>query len=109
MTTSCPPTEVDVPTFAALQHTDPTVVDVREIDEFSAGHVPGAQHLPLAELAGALDRIVGADPVYLICASGNRSVQAARLLADAGRTAISVRGGTKAWIRSGLKTEGSAP
>ncbi|WP_346764620.1 rhodanese-like domain-containing protein [Rhodococcus sp. HNM0569] len=107
MTTPAPPTEVDVPTFATVHRDAPTVVDVRESDEFTAGHVPGAQHLPLAELPGALERIVGPDPVYLICASGNRSLKAARLLADAGRTAVSVSGGTRAWIRAGLPTEGN--
>lgn len=107
MHTPIPPTEVDVATFAALHPATLTVVDVREDDEYASGHVPGAQHHPLAGLVDSLDRIVGPDPVYLICASGNRSLKAARLLADTGRTAISVSGGTTAWIRAGLPTEGN--
>ncbi|MBV8944227.1 MAG: molybdopterin biosynthesis protein MoeB, partial [Solirubrobacterales bacterium] len=60
------------------------VVDVREPEEWAAGHVPGAVHVPKSYLES---RIEGAVPdrakhVVLYCASGNRSVWAARTLID---------------------------
>jgi rhodanese-related sulfurtransferase len=99
------PVEVDIATFVNVHGKELTLVDVREDHEYVAGHVPHAQHIPLGELADRLHQIVGPDPVYLICASGNRSLKAARLLLAVGRSAISVIGGTKAWVRMGQPTE----
>ncbi|MGA9870725.1 MAG: rhodanese-like domain-containing protein [Rhodococcus sp. (in: high G+C Gram-positive bacteria)] len=99
------PAEVNITTFIALNKEGLTVVDVREEYEFAAGHVPHAQHIPLDELSSRLDQIGGPDPVYLICASGNRSLKAARIIAAAGRDAVSVVGGTKAWVDSEQPTE----
>lgn len=87
-----------------------TILDVRELDEWISGHVPGATWIPLEELA---DRIaeVPAGPVATICASGFRSAAAASLLEAAGRDDLAnVWGGTMAWMQLGLPLrQGSRP
>jgi len=93
--------EVDLDTFAGAQAAGAVVVDVRNADEYEAGHVPGAQLLPLGELAARQDEIPDGDPIYLICASGGRSLAAASALVRAGYRAVSVAGGTRGWIEQG--------
>lgn len=85
------------------------VVDVRERDEFSEGHVPTAQLMPLATVAARADELRGDSPVHVICASGARSAQAVEVLQQLGVDARSVAGGTNAWIRSGRPVETGAP
>ncbi|QEU96880.1 rhodanese-like domain-containing protein [Streptomyces kanamyceticus] len=84
------------------------LLDVRETPEWQAGHAPDALHLPLSRLmagaplpAGARDR-----PVVTICRSGNRSRQAAKLLAGRDVDATDVSGGMTAWARQGLPVIG---
>ncbi|WP_288008505.1 rhodanese-like domain-containing protein [Kyrpidia sp.] len=76
------------------------IVDVREAHEFRSGHVPGAVNVPLSRLSRELHRIPKDREVALICRSGHRSVQAARILKKAGYTRLwNVRGGMIAWNR----------
>jgi rhodanese-like protein len=63
--------------------------------------VPGAQLVPLGSLAARVDELPRDDRVYVICASGDRSRTASAALAAAGRDAISVSGGIRAWVASG--------
>lgn len=77
------------------------MLDVRNTDEYTAGHVRGAVLIPLPELGARVDEIPDGDPLYVICAVGGRSLTAAQALVNAGYTAVSVAGGTKAWIKSG--------
>lgn len=77
------------------------VVDVREPWEYLDGHVPGAVLLPLGRVAAAADGLPRTGPVYVVCATGNRSKAAAAFMRRAGVDAWSVMGGTAAWIRSG--------
>ncbi|MEV0267891.1 rhodanese-like domain-containing protein [Hamadaea sp. NPDC050747] len=93
--------EIDQVSFAAAHAEGAAVVDVREPDEYLAGHVPGARPIPLGQLPEHLGDLPRDEPVYLICASGNRSLAAAGLLARAGFDAVSVTGGTGAWQRAG--------
>ncbi|MBI5161729.1 MAG: rhodanese-like domain-containing protein [Micrococcales bacterium] len=82
-------------------HDDVTLIDVREPDEFAAGHVPGALNIPLGQLSARVDE-VPAGPVDVICHLGARSLRGAKILEDAGRSdVVSVAGGTSAWIESG--------
>jgi rhodanese-related sulfurtransferase len=82
------------------------LVDVREQDEWTAGHAPGAIHVPLGTLQQRLDtlrRQADGRPVAFVCASGRRSAQAAELAATAGLpTVLDVTGGMGAWAAAGL-------
>ncbi|MEE2682372.1 MAG: rhodanese-like domain-containing protein [Actinomycetota bacterium] len=79
------------------------LVDVREEYEFIEMRVPGAELLPLSEVAESIDLFPTDRPVYLICASGNRSRVAGEFLARHGVAAVNIAGGTKGWVASGLK------
>ncbi len=81
-------------------------MDVREPDEYGRGHVPGAGLIPMGELANRLGELDKASPVFVICASGNRSSAMTDLLRAGGFDAVSVAGGTGAWARSGRTLEG---
>ncbi|MFD7583011.1 rhodanese-like domain-containing protein [Kitasatospora sp. NPDC059817] len=80
------------------------LLDVRERGEFTAGHAPGALHLPLIALAAREPLPPEADGllVLAICHSGNRSGRAAQLLAERGVEVLNVVGGMAAWERAGL-------
>lgn len=93
--------EVDVLTFVAAHADGAFVIDVREPYEYMAGHVPNARLAPLGTLPEEAGSLPTDRPVYVICASGNRSLTAARWLARLGVDARSVAGGTTAWVGSG--------
>jgi molybdopterin/thiamine biosynthesis adenylyltransferase len=87
----------------------PVLIDVRELEEFAAGHIPGAKHVPKSYLetrieAAAPDRDV---QIVLYCQSGNRSAWAARtLLDDLGYTDVaSMTGGITLWKDRGYEVE----
>ena len=76
------------------------VLDVREQDEFDAGHIPGAVLLPVGTITqdAAAAVIPGLDSTVLVyCRSGNRSKKAAQALADLGYTSIYEFGGVSTW------------
>ncbi len=98
---SGPQLEVDLETFAQAFREGATVLDVRNPDEYAQAHVPGAVLIPLPELAARQDEIPEADPLYVICAVGGRSLTATKALVDAGYRAVSVAGGTNGWIERG--------
>src|SRR3954453_4845944 len=85
------------------------VVDVRETDEWDAGHVPGARHVPRGHLES---RIEGAAPdrsqrAVLYCASGNRSALAAKTLRDdlGYEDVVSMTGGFTLWKDRGYEVQ----
>ena len=76
------------------------VLDMREQDEFDAGHIPGAVLLPVGTITqdAAAAVIPGLDSTVLVyCRSGNRSKKAAQALADLGYTSIYEFGGVSTW------------
>ena len=96
------------PTAAAeeLERGTLLLVDVRGADEYRAGHVPGAVHLPLDQVVRSLDRLAGqGQDVAFICKSGLRSRTATKAAAAGGTAARNVSGGMLAWQRSGLPIE----
>jgi len=85
------------------------VLDVREPEEFAAGHVPGAINLPQADLATRRDDLPRDAPLLLVCQGGYRSLRAAQFLKQAGfDRVVSVRGGTEAWRAAGRPVEAEA-
>ena len=84
---------------------DAVLIDVREADEFAAGHVPGATPLPMSEITTRLDELDRDRPLYVICAVGQRSLAVADFLVRSGFEAYSVAGGTYAWMRAGRPVE----
>jgi rhodanese-related sulfurtransferase len=96
-----PISEVDPQPAANLMSDGQTVlVDVREDDEWDAGHAPDAVHIPL----GALDprQLPSGQTILAVCRSGNRSGNAAVILAAAGMTVRNLAGGMRAWDAAGL-------
>jgi molybdopterin/thiamine biosynthesis adenylyltransferase/rhodanese-related sulfurtransferase len=80
-------------------------IDVREIDEWQEGHIPGARHVPRGYLESRIETTVPdkATPVVLYCAGGNRSAFAAKTLQELGYENVhSLAGGFTDWKRNGL-------
>lgn len=84
----------DVPAGAPL-------LDVRETDEWTAGHAPGARHLPMSELVERISELPDDDPLYVVCRSGGRSARVVAYLAGQGYPAVNVDGGMQAWSAQG--------
>jgi rhodanese-related sulfurtransferase len=77
------------------------LLDVREDDEWAAGHAPTAQHVPMGELRARLDELPASGTVYVICRSGVRSARVVGYLNANGWDAVNVDGGMLAWQASG--------
>jgi rhodanese-related sulfurtransferase len=80
-------------------------VDVREQEEWDAGHIGGARHLELAQLAGRAEELDRESPVLVYCRSGERSGMAAEALRASGWEAFTLDGGLVAWVEQGLPLE----
>ncbi|MES9807949.1 rhodanese-like domain-containing protein [Streptomyces cinereoruber] len=81
-----------------------TVIDVRTPGEYAGGHLPGALNIPLDRIRKALPDIRDAadrGDVLVVCASGARSENACRLLAEHGVDTATLSGGTGAWAADG--------
>lgn len=83
---------------------DFTLLDVRESNEWAAGHAPEALHIPLGELPSRIDELAELPddrPLYVVCRTGGRSAQATAWLNDNGWDAVNVAGGMKSWQTEG--------
>jgi len=78
------------------------IIDVREDEEWAAGRIAGAHHIPLTQLPARVTELDRDRPVVTVCRSGNRSGQAADYLTQAGLSAHNMDGGMKRWAREGL-------
>jgi rhodanese-related sulfurtransferase len=78
------------------------LLDVREPDEWQAGHAPQALHVPLAALAARVDQLDEATPIVAVCRVGGRSERAAGALLQRGFDAVNLTGGMQAWAAAGL-------
>nr|WP_203591709.1 MULTISPECIES: rhodanese-like domain-containing protein [unclassified Streptomyces] len=91
------------------------LLDVREDDEWKAGHAQGALHIPMSEFVARYADLTEAAPqdgrVHVICRSGARSAQVAMYLVQQGLDAVNVDGGMQAWQDSGraVVADGGAP
>jgi rhodanese-related sulfurtransferase len=80
---------------------DAFLLDVREPDEWAAGHAPGARHIPLGELSARSAELPRDIAVYVICRSGARSARATQALTGAGWQALNVADGMHGWDAAG--------
>jgi rhodanese-related sulfurtransferase len=89
----------------------PTVVDVRSIDEYAQGHVPGALSVPLPELASGAPTVLPSErstPIVAVCKVGERSLYGMLLLKALGYQRVkSMRGGLNGWTAANLPVEKS--
>lgn len=88
-----------------INRQDAQVIDVREPDEFAAGHLPEARNIPAAKLAERMDEIqkFKEKPLILCCASGVRSARACGELKKHGFTRLhTLAGGIDSWRQAGL-------
>ncbi|SDQ22185.1 rhodanese-like domain-containing protein [Quadrisphaera sp. DSM 44207] len=99
----------DLPTASVREVPEGAVLlDVREDDEWAAGHAPGAVHVPLGDLPARLGELPE-DDVYVVCRSGGRSARAVAWLTHHGVDAVNVDGGMGAWQDAGLPLVGEGP
>lgn len=102
--------EVTVDELASALDAGARIIDVRETDEYVAGHVSGAVHVALGTVPDHVAAFQGEPVPFVICAAGGRSMRACEFLATQGVEAINVAGGTKGWIQSGRPVvAGDAP
>jgi rhodanese-related sulfurtransferase len=101
---------MQIPTVTVSGIPDPLpegllVLDVREDDEWQAGHAEGALHIPISEFVARYGELTEAAPqdgrVNVICRSGGRSAQVTMYLVQQGIDAVNVDGGMKHWEAAG--------
>jgi hydroxyacylglutathione hydrolase len=96
--------QIDAKTLAEVDGR--TVIDVRGISEWRAGHLPGATHLFLGDLAETSAKLPRDTPIAVYCQGGTRSAIAASLLQAKGFTKVTnVQGGITSWRGAGLPVE----
>jgi sulfur-carrier protein adenylyltransferase/sulfurtransferase len=86
----------------------PLLVDIRELEEWSEGRIPGAVHIPRGNLESRIEQAAPdkTQPIVVYCAAGNRSVFGAKSLEELGyENVVSLAGGYVDWKRSGFDTE----
>ncbi|MEA2467680.1 MAG: hydroxyacylglutathione hydrolase [Thermoleophilaceae bacterium] len=100
---------VPVGDLHARSEEDPSlqILDVRERDEWEAGHIPGSIHVPYHDLHELPDELDPAQPIAVLSASGQRAAVAASLVARLGGEHVVhvVDGGVPAWERAGHPIE----
>lgn len=102
--------EIDVAAAYSMWRLGDVFVDVRSAEEYAAGHIPGALNIPLDRLAFSVDDLPERGQIITVCSMGNRSLRGAERLARLERAALSLRGGTKAWVAAGHPVEtGTSP
>ncbi|MEU5860009.1 MULTISPECIES: rhodanese-like domain-containing protein [unclassified Nonomuraea] len=76
---------------------DAYLLDVREQDEWLAGHAPEAVHIPMSQIQGRVEEVPADRTVYVVCRVGGRSMQVTAWLNQLGRDAVNVGGGMQSW------------
>ena len=100
--------EISPQQAAEMQRQSSPIVDVRENDEWSAGHIAGAIHIPLSEISTRLNELetYKNSPIIMQCRSGARSAKAADVLVKAGFSRVfNLTGGLNAWQKENLNLQ----
>jgi rhodanese-related sulfurtransferase len=97
---------MEIPTASVAGVPDPLpdgllVLDVREDDEWAAGHVEDSVHVPLMELGERAADLPEASQTLVVCRSGHRSAHATAYLRQQGVEAVNLAGGLAAWQAAG--------
>jgi len=92
---------IDVAGTLALLDGDAVLLDVRDQNEWDAGHAPHAVHIPMGELSEATAWMSRQRRVVVVCRSGRRSTFATAALRAAGVDALNLTGGMQAWRAAG--------
>ena len=74
-----------------------TIIDVREIHEYAAGHIPSAENFPLSTLGVDFSKLDKDQKYYVICQAGGRSAKAYDFLDAQGFDVINIEGGMNNW------------
>lgn len=98
---------VDVKKYGDYENVPHILVDVREVNEYSEGHLPGAINIPLSSFQSRYTEIPTDKSVVLVCRTGGRSGMAAEMLASTGvyTNVVNLNGGTLDWVRAGNPVE----
>lgn len=90
---------------------DAVILDVREDDEWEAGHVAGSTHVPMSQLMARVADVPAVDPLVVVCRVGGRSAQVTAWLRAQGRDAVNLTGGLESWAGAGrpLVTDAGTP
>ncbi|MFD3805195.1 rhodanese-like domain-containing protein [Streptomyces sp. NPDC058611] len=100
---------------AAAVPSEGFVLDVREDDEWAAGHVEGALHIPMSDFVSRFGELTEAAPdgarVHVMCRVGGRSAQVTQYLVRQGIDAVNIDGGMQAWDGAGrpMVTDSGTP
>jgi rhodanese-related sulfurtransferase len=107
MSTEAPETELDIDAAGTAERVSAgaLLVDVRQDYEWEAGHLAGAEHVPLEELPAAATRFDRDRPIVFTCRTGSRSALATEVFRAAGYEAYNLAGGLLAWVESGRELE----
>ncbi|NNN09891.1 MAG: rhodanese-like domain-containing protein [Acidimicrobiaceae bacterium] len=94
---------VDVATALLLIDQGALLLDVREDDEWDAGHAAAARHIPLSSVPDFLEGLPRDRIIVCVCRSGGRSACAGQFLAERGFDVVNLEGGMTAWYAAGAE------
>lgn len=103
--------EIEVTAVTGVLAAGAILLDVREPEEWEAGHAPGARHVPLGSLPDRMGELERAERIVVVCRSGHRSGLATEWLSAAGFDAVNLAGGMQAWTaaRMAVETDDGGP
>jgi len=99
------PPAISVGDALALREAGAFILDVRQPEEWAAGHIPDATLIPLGDLPARIAEVPKDRQVLVVCRSGNRSAQGRDILLGAGYPSVtSMAGGMNDWAAAGYPT-----
>ena len=82
--------------------TEPFIVDIRTEDDYKRGSLQNAINIPMAQLKERMAQLPKDKTIYLLCHTGERSVDYVEMLDDAGYDAVNISGGYRSFLRKQL-------